>query len=233
MLDRKDKHFDPLETRSSDERAADQLVRLNAQLAANGMAAAASLDALAGLPVLRKSDLVARVRPRTPPFGGLPVCRTSRMCSSPPGRSTSPAGSAMTGGGWGASCMRWASGKGDIVQNCFGYHLTPAGHDLRERRTRGGRRRAARRHRADRASGARGARHRGDRLCRHAGLPEGDPRQGRRDGRRAEDRRAAVGGGALFPSCGRNTPIAVSPVCSATPPPISATSPMRARRWRG
>jgi phenylacetate-CoA ligase len=72
MLDRNDKHFDALETRSADERAADQLVKLNAQLASNGMAAVAGLEELAGLPVLRKSDLVAR-QAEAPPFGGLPV----------------------------------------------------------------------------------------------------------------------------------------------------------------
>jgi phenylacetate-CoA ligase len=82
MLDRNDKHFDALETRSADERAADQLVKLNAQLASNGMAAVAGLEELAGLPVLRKSDLVAR-QAEAPPFGGLPVSNLAHVFQSP------------------------------------------------------------------------------------------------------------------------------------------------------
>jgi phenylacetate-CoA ligase len=83
MLDRNDKHFDALETRSADERAADQLVKLNAQLASNGMAAVAGLEELAGLPVLRKSDLVARQEAEAPPFGGLPVSNLAHVFQSP------------------------------------------------------------------------------------------------------------------------------------------------------
>jgi phenylacetate-CoA ligase len=89
MLDRNDKYFDALETRSADARAAGQLGQLNAQLASNGMGAVAALDDLAGLPVLRKSELVAR-QAEAPPFGGLPV-RTWPMCSRALGRSMSPA----------------------------------------------------------------------------------------------------------------------------------------------
>ena len=77
----------------------------------------------------------------------------------------------------------------------------PRRHDVRERRRGGRRHGAARRHRPDRAAGPRGARPRLHRLRRHAGLPEGDPRQGRRAGADARaSRRAAVSGGALFPS---------------------------------
>jgi phenylacetate-CoA ligase len=125
MLDRKDKHFDPLETRSSDERAADQLVRLNAQLAANGMAAAASLDALAGLPVLRKSELVAR-QAEDPPFGGLPVQNLAHVFQSP-GPIYEPGGVSHDWWRMGRFLHAVGIGPGDIVQNCFGYHLTPAG----------------------------------------------------------------------------------------------------------
>ena len=60
MLDEKRKHFDALETRSADQRAADHLLRLNAQLVANGLPAIKGLAELAKLPVLRKADLVAR-----------------------------------------------------------------------------------------------------------------------------------------------------------------------------
>jgi len=82
MLDRNEKHFDALETRSGDAREADHLVRLNAQLASNGMAAVASLDDLRSRPVLRKADLVAR-QAENPPFGGLPVSNLAHVFQSP------------------------------------------------------------------------------------------------------------------------------------------------------
>lgn len=133
--------FDPLEIRSADAREADlaqALARvLDAALSAPGLAAHlgdirpaqfTSRDALARLPVLRKSDLVAAQAAR-PPFGGLNALGLTdyeHVFQSPgpiyePGRA---------GHDWWrlgrflhASCI----GKGDIVQNCFSYHLVPAG----------------------------------------------------------------------------------------------------------
>ncbi|MEL6171821.1 MAG: phenylacetate--CoA ligase family protein, partial [Pseudomonadota bacterium] len=64
--------FDTLETRSADERAADQLSQLNYQLDRDGLPALKSLDELVALPVFRKSDLVDKQK-ANPPFGGLPV----------------------------------------------------------------------------------------------------------------------------------------------------------------
>ncbi|MCU4651498.1 AMP-binding protein [Roseibacterium sp. SDUM158016] len=125
MLDRNDKHFDALETRSADARAADQLAKLNAQLAANGMAAVASLDELARLPVLRKADLVAR-QTATPPFGGLPVRNVAHVFQSP-GPIYEPGGVSHDWWRMGRFLHAAGIGAGDIVQNCFGYHLTPAG----------------------------------------------------------------------------------------------------------
>ncbi|KPQ16880.1 MAG: phenylacetate-CoA ligase [Rhodobacteraceae bacterium HLUCCO18] len=125
MLDRNDKHYDALETRSADERAAQQLVQLNAQLASNGMAAVASLDDLAGLPVLRKSDLVAR-QAEAPPFGGLPVRNLAHVFQSP-GPIYEPGGVSHDWWRVGRFLHAAGIGAGDIVQNCFGYHLTPAG----------------------------------------------------------------------------------------------------------
>jgi len=125
MLDRNDKHYDALETRSADERAAQQLVHLNAQLASNGMAAVASLDDLAGLPVLRKSDLVAR-QAEAPPFGGLPVRNLAHVFQSP-GPIYEPGGVSHDWWRVGRFLHAAGIGAGDIVQNCFGYHLTPAG----------------------------------------------------------------------------------------------------------
>jgi phenylacetate-CoA ligase len=125
MLDENRKHYDALETRSADARATDQLVQLNAQLAANGMAAVASLDELAGLPVLRKSELVAR-QAEHPPFGGLPVTNLTHVFQSP-GPIYEPGGVSHDWWRMGRFLHAVGIGPGDVVQNCFGYHLTPAG----------------------------------------------------------------------------------------------------------
>ncbi|MBC7141977.1 MAG: phenylacetate--CoA ligase family protein [Rhodobacteraceae bacterium] len=118
-------HYDDLETRSADERAAAHLRALNAQLKRNGMAPVAALSDLAGLPVLRKADLSARQK-ATPPFGGLPVSNLAHVFQSP-GPIYEPGG---VGDDWwrmGRFLHACGIGKDDIVQNCFGYHLTPAG----------------------------------------------------------------------------------------------------------
>ncbi|MBF9057620.1 phenylacetate--CoA ligase family protein [Rhodobacterales bacterium HKCCSP123] len=125
MLDENRKHYDALETRSADARAADQLAKLNAQLASNGMAAVASLGDLAGLPVLRKSELVAR-QAEHPPFGGLPVTNLAHVFQSP-GPIYEPGGVSHDWWRMGRFLHAVGIGAGDIVQNCFGYHLTPAG----------------------------------------------------------------------------------------------------------
>jgi phenylacetate-CoA ligase len=125
MLDEKRKYFDSLETRSADERAADHLARLNAQLAANGMPALARLEDLAALPVLRKADLVAR-QAAQPPFGGLPVRNLAHVFQSP-GPIYEPGGVSHDWWRIGRFLHALGIGPGDIVQNCFGYHLTPAG----------------------------------------------------------------------------------------------------------
>jgi phenylacetate-CoA ligase len=118
-------HFDKLETRSAEERAADQLTLLNAQLALNGMAAVAALEDLAGLPVLRKSELVAR-QAEAPPFGGLPVQNVAHVFQSP-GPIYEPGGVSHDWWRMGRFLHAVGIGADDIVQNCFGYHLTPAG----------------------------------------------------------------------------------------------------------
>ncbi|MBF9047979.1 phenylacetate--CoA ligase family protein [Rhodobacterales bacterium LSUCC0031] len=125
MLDEKRKYFDALETRSADARAADQLMRLNAQLAANGRAAIMDLGALAHLPVLRKADLVTR-QAAQPPFGGLPVRNLAHVFQSP-GPIYEPGGVSHDWWRIGRFLHAVGIGPGDIVQNCFGYHLTPAG----------------------------------------------------------------------------------------------------------
>ncbi|TVP95709.1 MAG: phenylacetate--CoA ligase family protein [Roseinatronobacter sp.] len=133
--------FDPLEIRSADAREADLAKALPhvlaAALTAPGVAAHlgqirpeqfTSRDALARLPVLRKSDLVA-AQAANPPFGALNALGLTdfeHVFQSPgpiyePGRTSHD--------WWRLGRFLHASGigKGDIVQNCFSYHLVPAG----------------------------------------------------------------------------------------------------------
>ncbi|MGZ3215420.1 phenylacetate--CoA ligase family protein [Paracoccus sp. T5] len=84
--------------------------------------------ALARLPVIRKAELSEAQR-KSPPFGGFTTRRVAdfdHVFQSPgpiyePGR--------RDGDWWRLGRFLHASGvgQGDIVQNCFGYHLTPAG----------------------------------------------------------------------------------------------------------
>ena len=125
MKDIKVSHFDDLETRSADQRAADQLASLNLQLRRNGLAPAKALSDLALLPVLRKADLSTRQK-QNPPFGGLPVSNLAHVFQSP-GPIYEPGGISEDWWRMGRFLHAGGIGKGDIVQNCFGYHLTPAG----------------------------------------------------------------------------------------------------------
>ncbi|MCB2116073.1 MAG: AMP-binding protein [Rhodobacteraceae bacterium] len=117
--------YDEAELRSADARAAQQLDLLNAQLVRNDMAPLRSLAELAGLPVLRKADLSARQK-ANPPFGGLPVSNLVHIFQSP-GPIYEPGGVSHDWWRVGRFLHACGIGKGDIVQNCFGYHLTPAG----------------------------------------------------------------------------------------------------------
>ena len=112
-------HYDDRETRSADERRA-------AQDAALRDLAGIGLDELAAQPVLRKSDLAARQAGQRP-FGGLSVGNVAQIFQSP-GPIYEPGG--VTRDWWRMGRFLHACGIGttDIVQNCFGYHLTPAGH---------------------------------------------------------------------------------------------------------
>ena len=127
-------YYDALETRSQDEREADQLVLLRAQLAraAKGTAGAglhgatlASLADLASLPVMRKSALVAGQQAK-PPFGGVAVSNVAQIFQSP-GPIYEPGGLGYDWWRVGRFLYATGIGKGDIVQNCFSYHLVPAG----------------------------------------------------------------------------------------------------------
>ena len=126
--------YDDLETRSADQREADQLAALNGQLAriaGHGGTSVSDADklldlsGLAALPVLRKSDL-AKWQSEKPPFGGMPVSNVAHIFQSP-GPIYEPGG--ITHDWWRMGRFLHAAGfgKDDIMQNCFGYHLTPAG----------------------------------------------------------------------------------------------------------
>lgn len=117
--------YDSLETRSADEREAAQLAQLNANLAKAGQGPLRALSDLAALPVLRKSELSARQKAQ-PPFGGLPVGDVAHVFQSP-GPIYEPGGVSHDWWRVGRFLHAAGIGKGDIVQNCFGYHLTPAG----------------------------------------------------------------------------------------------------------
>ena len=127
-------YYDALETRSQDEREADQLISLRAQLAraAKGAAGAhlagvavTSLADLAALPVMRKSALVAGQQ-ANPPFGGVAVSNVAQIFQSP-GPIYEMGGTAYDWWRVGRFLHATGIGKGDIIQNCFSYHLVPAG----------------------------------------------------------------------------------------------------------
>jgi phenylacetate-CoA ligase len=134
--------FDRLETRDPAERERAQFARLPQQiahakahapafarsLAGVDPAAVTSRAALATLPVTRKSEL-AELQQSTRPFGGLAVAAwgDAVRAFASPGRIYEP-----EGGGpdyWRFARALHAAGfrGGDLVHNCFSYHLTPAG----------------------------------------------------------------------------------------------------------
>ncbi len=118
-------HYDELETRSADARHRAQLAQLNGLLHRQGLAALDDLAQLSRLPVLRKADLSARQKAR-PPFGDLPVRNAFHYFQSP-GPIYEPGGISHDWWRLGRFLHGLGVGPSDIVHNCFGYHLTPAG----------------------------------------------------------------------------------------------------------
>ena len=136
------KYFDNLETRSGDERTRDLSVQLPSQIKnakenskafkeiLKGVAYQdiTSIESLSKLPVLRKSELV-KLQAQDPPLGGLisgSVQDLNQIFQSP-GPIYEPG---MVKKDWWRSARALNAagiGKGDIVQNCFSYHFTPAG----------------------------------------------------------------------------------------------------------
>ncbi|MEM9903214.1 MAG: AMP-binding protein [Pseudomonadota bacterium] len=136
------RHYDDLETRSPEGRAHTLMQSLPAQvraaarlpgyaesLAGVDAAQITTREALATLPVLRKSALGAAQNAH-PPLGGFtttPPTGFAHLFQSP-GPLYEPG---QRGNDWwriGRFLYALGIGAGDIVQNCFGYHLTPAGH---------------------------------------------------------------------------------------------------------
>ena len=125
--------YDDLETRDAKTRASAQLAGLQEQIArvedAPGSCLAGGrvvqIGDLPRLPVLRKSQLVDWQR-ENPPFGGIPVRNITHVFQSP-GPIYEPGGSGHDWWRFGRFLHACGIGAGDVVQNCFGYHLTPAG----------------------------------------------------------------------------------------------------------
>jgi phenylacetate-CoA ligase len=134
-------HYDGLETRSSDARAAALTVQLPAAILRAQRSAAyhdllhdvdargvVDREVLSHLPVTRKSALIA-LQAAAPPLGGFnvtPFRDTARVFASP-----GPIHEAI---GEGADPWRYARAlhatglrAGMLLHNCFAYHFTPAG----------------------------------------------------------------------------------------------------------
>lgn len=133
--------YDDLETRSQNDRARDlaailpRVVTASKDLPGYTDALSAvepseikSVDDLAKLPVLRKSDLSAAQKTH-PPLGGFaPSSHTFSHIFQSPGPIYEP-GSTDIKDWWRFARFLHAAGfrSDDIVQNCFSYHFTPAG----------------------------------------------------------------------------------------------------------
>ena len=135
-------HFDALETRDPEERERALFAALPRLLAKAKRSAPyfaerladiepediTSREALARLPVTRKSELHALQRRRLP-FGGMTTVAPGALGKIfvSPGPIYDP--EARQGDYWRLARSLYAAGfrAGDLVQNCFSYHLTPAG----------------------------------------------------------------------------------------------------------
>lgn len=130
--------FDALETRSADERAAAQLGLLQAQIeragALTGYGASlkevrlSDFSDLSALPVLRKSALLDAQGPNDP-LGGYAAQAPQDFAHlfQSPGPIYEPGGTSRDWWRMGRFLHALGVGAGDIVQNCFSYHMTPAG----------------------------------------------------------------------------------------------------------
>lgn len=137
-----DDMFDARERQEPDQREADLFAKLPdllghatasaegwaAHLAGQDLASVTSRSALAGLPVLRKSELLKKQK-ENPPFGGFlagSLDGVARVFMSP-GPIWEP--QAEGDDPWNGARALFATGfrRGDVVINAFSYHLTPGG----------------------------------------------------------------------------------------------------------
>ncbi|HEY1329371.1 MAG TPA: AMP-binding protein [Casimicrobiaceae bacterium] len=134
--------FDALETRDPEKREREQLARLPIQIAHAKSRAPAyarlladvdpaeitSREALAGLPLTRKSEL-ASLQEAAPPLGGFTAGDWSTLLRvfASPGPIYEPEGRQPDY--WRIARALYAAGfrRGDLVHNAFAYHMTPAG----------------------------------------------------------------------------------------------------------
>ncbi len=134
-------YFDELETRSEEARAEglaqdlpEQIARAKTlsgyagKLDSVDAAHVTDMAALAELPVLRKADL-GQAQAEDGPFGGLTTRAPHAFAHvfQSPGPIYEPGGDGHDWWRMGRFLHAAGIGAGDIVQNCFGYHLTPAG----------------------------------------------------------------------------------------------------------
>ncbi len=137
-----ERYYDDLEIRDPEERERALMAALSAQIAHAkakapyfarllrdiDAAGVTSRQTLAGLPVTRKGDLIALQR-EAPPFGGLAATAPGRLARifMSPGPIYDPEGRQRDY--WRMARALFAAGfrAGDILHNCFSYHLTPAG----------------------------------------------------------------------------------------------------------
>ncbi|MFM8548425.1 MAG: phenylacetate--CoA ligase family protein [Betaproteobacteria bacterium] len=140
MSSERGSHYDDLETRTPEAREGALMARLpeliaHAKALAPGGArrlagvdarAVSSRKALAAIPVLRKTEL-KDLQSAQPPFGGFTTVEPGRMgrLYMSPGPIFDPEGARPDP--WRAARALWAAGMrpGHVIQNCFGYHLTP------------------------------------------------------------------------------------------------------------
>ena len=133
----KNKYFDDLETRSKDERISDHLNKLNEliekskknknqSIRFNGQIK--DLNDLSYIPLLRKSDLIDK-QSKLPPFAELNVSeiRDFAHIYRSPGPIYDLDGHSKNWWRFARALHAADFGYGDIVQNCFSYHFTPAG----------------------------------------------------------------------------------------------------------
>lgn len=136
------KHYDPLETRDPELRERELIQAVAAQVAHAKSNAPAyrrlfmdvepeqivSPESIAGLPLTRKSELL-KLQKAAPPFGGYSTLGGHDLAYifASPGPIYEPGFRGM--GYWRFARALFAAGfrSGDLIHNCFSYHLTPAG----------------------------------------------------------------------------------------------------------